>query len=171
MDALQSLTTRRSIRKFTRQTVDDNVLELLLRAAMAAPSAFNEQPWHFVVARNAETLLKLSTVSPYAGPMAKATLGIIVCGETARLRYPDSNYWIFDCVAAMENLLVAANGLGLGAVWLGIQPWPERIDAVRAISGVPDGVEPLGMAAIGWPDETKPPADRYDESRVHIEQW
>ncbi len=171
MDALESLTTRRSIRKFTRQPVGDDSLELLLRAAMAAPSAFNEQPWHFVVARNAETLKGLSVVSPYAGPMARATLGIIVCGETARLRYPDSNYWIFDCVAAMENLLVAANGLGLGAVWLGIQPWPERIDAVRAIARLPEGVEPLGMAAIGWPDEQKLPADRYDESRVHAEQW
>ncbi len=171
MDAIEAITTRRSIRKYADRPVPSDVVELLLRAAMAAPSAFNEQPWHFVVVEDRRVRKRLSTISPYAGPMARAPLGIVVCGDTAALKHPGTIYWVFDCVAALENLLVAANSTGLGAVWLGIQPWPERVAAVRGLVAIPEGVEPLGMVALGWPAESKPPGDRYDESRVHRERW
>ncbi len=171
MDAIEAIMTRRSIRAFTDEPVPEETVEVLIGAAMAAPSAMNEQPWHFVVVREEKARERLSTVSKWAGPMARAPVGIIVCGDTAALHYPGTIYWVYDCAAALENMLVAANALGLGAVWLGVDPWPERAAVVREVVAVPDGVEVLGMVALGFPAETKPPADRYDETRVHRERW
>ncbi len=171
MDAIDAIMTRRSIRTFTDDPVPAETVERLLRAAMAAPSAMNEQPWHFVVVEDAHTRERLSTMSQYAKPVARAPLGIVVCGDTTALHYPGTIYWVFDCSAALENLLVAANALGLGAVWLGVQPWPERVAAVREAIGIPEHVEPLGIVALGVPAETKPPSDRYDGARVHHERW
>ncbi len=171
MDAIEAIMTRRSIRTFSEQPIPAETVEVLLRAAMAAPSAMNEQPWHFVVVEDASSRERLSTVSQYAKPLARAPLGIVVCGDTSVLHYPGTIYWIFDCAAALENLLIAANALGLGAVWLGVQPWPERAAAVREAVVLPEGVEPLAMVALGFPAEAKPPADRYDAARVHRERW
>ena len=171
MDAIEAILTRRSIRKFTADPVTDDDLELVLRAAMSAPSAFNEQPWHFVVARDSKTRKRLSRISKWSKPMAGAQVGIVVCGDTEALRKPGTVYWIFDCAAALENSLIAANARGLGAVWLGIHPTPERIDAVRELLDLPDQVAPLGMIALGWPAESKEPAERYDETHVHKERW
>ena len=171
MEAIEAILARRSIRKFSADPVAEEDLELLLRAAMAAPSAFNERPWHFVVVRDASMRERLSQISEWSGPMAGAQVGVVVCGDTEALRKPGTVYWIFDCAAALENMLIAANGRGLGAVWLGIHPTPERIDSVRELLGLPEHVEPLGMVALGWPAEDKPPAERYDESRIHSERW
>ena len=171
MDAIEAIMSRRSIRRFTDESIPAETIEALLRAAMAAPSAFNEQPWHFVVVRDAEARRRLSTISPYAGPMAGASVGVVVCGDTAALKNPGTIYWVYDCVAALENLLIAADAVGLGAVWLGIQPWTERVEAVRDVTSLPEGVEPLGMVALGFPAESKEPADRFDEARVHDETW
>jgi len=171
VETIEAILARRSIRKFSADPVAEEDLELLLRAAMAAPSAFNERPWHFVVVRDASTRARLSQISEWSGPMAGAQVGVVVCGDTEALRRPGTVYWIFDCAAALENMLVAAVGRGLGAVWLGIHPTPERIDAVRELLALPEHVEPLGMVALGWPAENKPPAERYDESRIHSERW
>jgi len=171
MDAIEAILTRRSIRKFSADRVAEHDVEMLLRAAMAAPSAFNERPWHFVVVREHETLGSLSRISEWSGPMAGAQAGVVVCGDTSALRKPGTVYWMIDCAAALENALIAAHARGLGAVWLGIHPTPERIDAVRDLLGLPEQVEPLGMIAVGWPGEAKPPGNRYDEARVHRERW
>jgi nitroreductase len=103
--------------------------------------------------------------------MAGAQVGVVVCGDTEELRRPGTVYWIIDCSAALENAMIAAAGHGLGACWLGIHPTPERIDSVRELLGVPEHVEPLGMIALGWPAETRPPVERYDETRIHRERW
>jgi len=171
MDAIEAILTRRSIRKFSADPLAENDLETVLRAAMAAPSAFNERPWHFVVVRDPEMLERLSKISEWSGPMAGAQAGVVVCGDTQALRKPGTLYWLIDCAAAIENALIAANACGLGAVWLGIHPTPERIDASRELLGVPESVEPLGMIALGMPGETKPAAERYDITRVHAERW
>ena len=171
MEPIEAILTRRSIRKFSADLVTDGDLEIVLRAAMSAPSAFNERPWHFVVVRDSAMRERLSQISEWSGPMAGAQVGVVVCGDTEALRKPGTIYWVFDCAAALENALIAANGHGLGAVWLGIHPTPERIGAVRELLGLPDHVEPLGMIALGWPGESKPPGERYDESRVHSERW
>ena len=169
MDALQTIATRRSIRQFLPDAVDDGALDALLRAAMAAPSAGNQQSWRFVVVRDRARLDRLAVTSPFAGLLTQAPLAIVVCGETAGARH--AGFWVEDCCAAMENLLLAAHAVGLGAVWLGFYPDEERVELVRDELMIPDSVIPLGIAAVGHPDESKPPTDRYEPTFVHSETW
>lgn len=168
-DALGCITSRRSIRKYHERPVDPEQVEVLLRAAMAAPSAGNQQPWRFVVVTARDTLDALSRTSPYAGLLTGAPLAIAVCGETTGERHP--GYWVEDCSAAMENLLLAAHATGLGAVWLGYHPDDGRDRAASELLGLPPSVHVLGIASIGHPAEEKPPADRYDPAFVHHERW
>ncbi len=161
--------TRRSIRKYTEEPVADEQVELLLRAAMAAPSAGNQQPWHFVVVRDRERLQAVTVAHPYASMLPGASLAILVCGDTGPKKWPE--FWEQDCSAATENLLIEAERLGLGAVWLGVHPRAERVDALRALFGLPDRVVPFALVALGHPAERKPPSDRYEPSRVHSERW
>lgn len=169
MDCLDAIMTRRSIRTYTAEPVTDEQLETLLRAAMAAPSAGNQQSWRFIVARDAAQREALSQATPYSGMIARAPIGIVICGDTHDLKHP--GYWTQDCSAAIENLLLAAHAMGLGAVWIGVYPVPERVEAVRRICGIPEGIEPMSMIALGHPAEEKPPSERYDPSRVFSERW
>jgi nitroreductase len=161
--------SRRSIRRYTADPVGDASVERLLRAAMAAPSAGNQQPWRFVVLRERETMLAVSEVHPYAKMLDHAPVAILVCGEPSACKWPQM--WEQDCSAATENVLIEAERLGLGAVWLGIHPLTERIEGVRALLGIPEAVVPFALVAVGRPAERKEPADRYDEARVHHERW
>jgi len=160
--------SRRSIRAYTGEPVTDEQLERLLRAAMSAPSAGNQQPWRFVVVRGRETLGAIPAVHPYARMLDHAPLAIVVCG-TSDGRWPQ--FWDQDCAAAVENLLIEAQSLGLGAVWLGVHPLAERVTGLRRLLGIPDAVTPFAVVAVGHPAETKSPADRFDPSRVHHERW
>jgi len=169
MDALTTIMSRRSIRSYDDRPVEPGLVEGLLRAAMAAPSAGNQQPWRFVVVTGRETLDRLSTTSPYAGMLASAPLAVVVCGDTIGERHP--GYWVEDCSAAMENLLLAAHALGLGAVWLGYHPDAERVERARDVLGIPETLVVLGIASIGYPAEERPPVDRYREEYVHRERW
>lgn len=162
--------TRRSIRRYVDRPVGDEHIETLLRAAMAAPSAGNQQSWRFVVVTDRATLDALAEASPYTGMLREAPLAIAVCGDTTSEKYPE-DYWVEDTSAAMENLLLAAHATGLGACWLGFHPRVDRKAHARALLGLPDGVEVMGVASIGHPAETKPPADRYDPSLVHRDRW
>jgi len=169
MDCLDSIMTRRSIRSYTDEPVSDAAIETILRAAMAAPSAGNQQSWRFVVVTGAEQRQALSEATPYSRMIASAPLAIVVCGDTRAEKHP--GYWVQDCSAAIENALLAVNALGLGAVWIGVHPIEDREANVTALLGLPDGVRPLSMLAIGHPAETKPPAERYDPALVHRERW
>lgn len=171
MDALEAMLARRSIRTFTEEPVTREEVETLLRAAMAAPSAFNEQPWRFVVVRDRTALVRLSEATPYAKPMAGAAVGIVVCADPEAERHPGLGYWAVDCSAAMTNLLTAAVAIGLAGVWLGIHPWEDRAANVRAVLGTPESLPLLGMAAIGRAAETKEPAGRFEPAWVHDERW
>src|SRR5450759_2515888 len=151
MDALDAIMTRRSVRKFTGEPVSEADIETILRAAMAAPSAFNQQRWRFVVVSDPERLAELSEATPYAGSLAGAAAGIVVCGETADERRP--GYWVVECSAAAENALLAATALGLGSVWLGVAMYDDRIGNVRGILALPDHISPLAMIALGHPAE------------------
>lgn len=169
MDCLESIMGRRSIRQYIDQPVTDEELETVLRAAMAAPSAGNQQSWRFIVVRDAAQREKLSQATPYASMIARAQVGLVVCGDTRNEKHP--GYWPQDCSAAIENMLVAAHAIGLGAVWIGVHPVPERVDNVRAICDIPSGIIPMSMIALGHPAEEKPPAERYNPEFVFSERW
>lgn len=155
---------RTSIRKYAEKPVEADKVELLLRAAMAAPSAGNQQPWEFYVVTEKAALNALADCSPYAGPLRRASLGIVVCCR-ADCRIPQ--YAQIDCSAAIENLLLEADSIGLGAVWIGIAPLPERMEAAGKVLGIPENLYVFSYVACGYPAEEKEQQDRYDETRVH----
>jgi nitroreductase len=163
--ALQLIHQRRSIRKFTDQPVAKEHIQVMLEAAMAAPSAHNRQHWHFIVVQERETLDRLSDVHRYAKMLKQATLCIAVCGDATH------TFWQQDCAAATQNILLAATGLGLGSVWLGIYPNPEPVQAVRDLLQVPASHTPFCLIALGHPAEEKGPAQRFDPAKVHYEKW
>jgi nitroreductase len=133
---------------------------------MAAPSASNAQPWHFVVVSDRRQLDALAAVLTNGQMLRQAPLAIVVCGEPAR-----SDYWVQDCSAATENILLAAHALGLGGVWLGVYPRADRVTAVSEVADLPAHIIPLCVLSLGFPAEEKAPADRYNEARVHRERW
>ena len=164
MDALEAIFSRRSIRQFKADPVAPEVVEILLKAGMQAPSANNLQPWHFVVLSRREVLDKIPTIHPYASMLKQAPLAILVCGD--RTLQPMDGYWVQDCSAATQNILLAAHALGLGAVWLGVHPREERIRGIRELLLLPDATPPLSLVALGWPDEHKSRADRFTPAKV-----
>ncbi len=169
MDALEAIMSRRSIRRYTGEPASPEQIETILRAAMAAPSANNQQPWRFVVITESETLAAAAATSPYARMLADAAFGIVVCGETEGLKSP--GMWQQDCAAAVENALLAAHALGLGGVWLGYYPKMERVGPLKELLGIPETVEPMAILSFGHPAEEKPPAERYDPAFVHHGRW
>ena len=169
MDTLEAIFTRRSIRAYTNQPVPAEMVENLLRAAMHAPSAGNQQAWQFVVITSRSQLTALAEVLPYGKMLTTAPLGIVVCGDLELEK--SKGYWVQDCSAATQNILLAAHALGLGAVWLGVYPREQRVIDVRKALGIPESAIPLCAIAIGYPAEQKPRADRYDPGRVHHNGW
>lgn len=163
--------SRRSIRNYTQEPVSDNEVRALLEAAMAAPSAMATDPWRFLIVRDRAALAALAEILPHGKMLSKAALGIVVCGEPARAHRQELSYLLQDCSAAVENLLLAAHLLGLGAVWLGVHPNEDRISGIRARLGVPPEVVPLAAIAIGRPGEHPAPRTRYNAAFVHAERW
>lgn len=158
---------RRSIRKYVPKPVPAENIQALLEAAMAAPSASNLKPWHFVVVTDRERLKALAEAHPYGKMLAEAGLAIAVCGDPAI----SERYWEQDCSAATENILLAATALGLGAVWLGCHPRVERKAALRTVLKIPESIEILSLISIGYPAEEKPARTQFDPARVHYEWW
>lgn len=169
MDCLEAISTRRSVRAFSDVGVTETEVEVLLRAAMAAPSAGNQQCWRFVVVRDAETRARLAESTPYGKPMGRAPLGIVVLADTTAESFPGN--WGNDCAAAAENLLLAAHATGLGACWLGVYPGDERERAVAEIIGASDGLRPFCMIAIGRAEAPGPDVDRYRAENVRVDRW
>jgi len=164
---IQTIFSRRSIRKYTTEPVSEADIKTLLEAAMAAPSASNRKPWQFVVVTERQTLDALAEAHPHGKMLFQATLCIAVCGDLTEME----RYWVQDCSAATENLLLAATALGLGAVWLGVYPKDDRVAFVRPILDLPETITPLNLISIGHPAEEKEPRTQYNESRVHRERW
>ncbi|HLA84652.1 MAG TPA: nitroreductase family protein [Thermoguttaceae bacterium] len=168
---LNFIFSRRSVRAFQAGDVDDGVVRDLLEAAMAAPSAVARDPWDFVVVRERGTLAKIAEALPNGKMLVGAPLGIVVCGDLRRAHDRQLSYLLQDCSAAIENLLLAASTLGLGACWLGIHPRENRIGAVRAVLNIPEAVLPIAAIALGRPAETPAARTRYREGAVHWEVW
>ena len=165
-ERLNIIFARRSIRAYSGEPVSEADVESLLQAGMAAPSASNRKPWHFVVVTDKPLLKALADAHPFGKMIAHAEVGIAVCGDPAT-----SEWWVQDCSAATENILVAVAGLGLGGVWLGCHGRPEREQAVRDVLGIPREVGVLSLLSIGYPGEDKEARTQYDTSRIHRNRW
>ncbi len=161
---MKEIFRRRSVRKYTDENVSEEMMEKLLRAAMRAPSAMNLQPWEFVVVRNRETLDTLSKVHQYAKMLQQAPCAVVICGDIRRSK---GGFWVQDCSAATQNLLLEAVHLGLGAVWLGLYPREMLAREVQNLLGLPEHIVPLNMISIGHPAEQPQPMDTFDPAKVH----
>ncbi|QNU68789.1 nitroreductase family protein [Ruminiclostridium herbifermentans] len=166
---MNSIFTRRSIRKYTNEAVPSSLIKNLLKAAMSAPSACNQQPWHFLVIDDRSTLDKLSTHNSGYSMLKEASLAILICGEieTAILKH----FWAEDCAAATQNLLLAAHASGLGGVWLGVYPEENKGVFLKEVLNIPNHITPFSLISLGYPAETKEPEDRYNEDKIHYGKW
>jgi nitroreductase len=171
-DVLTVIHERRSVREYSGEPVLPAQLDTLVRAAMAGPSAGNAQPWAFVVVTEQKRLERLAAGLTYGKMLAHAGAALIVCGVRDKmLPGAAAPFWVQDCSAAAENVLLAAQGLGLGAVWVGVYPYPERMAAVRSACAIPATVEPLCVISIGRPAGIEQPKDKYSADNVHWETW
>jgi len=169
MDAMTALYSRRSIRLYTPKQVPSNVVSDILRAAMCAPSAGNERPWHFLVLTNRMLLDEIPKIHPYAAMLKQANTAILVCGDSTLEKY--KGYWPLDCAAATQNLLIAAHAKGLGAVWCGVYPSDDRVVNLKKLLNLPENIVPFSLIPLGFPDEVKEALERFDNSRVHENHW
>ena len=170
MDIWTALKTRRSIRSYTAQDVTEEEVRAMLEAAMLAPSAGNEQPWEFVLVREKATLEKVGDINKFAAYAPRAALGVMVCLNRDKEKY--AGMGILDVAACTQNLLLAARGLGLGAVWTGVYPVEERIRGFRELLGLPESVIPVAFVLIGRPrGAAGGAAERFNASCIHRERW
>lgn len=160
---------RRSIRQYRNLPVEKEKIDMLLKAAMYAPSAVNKQPWHFIVIDDREIMIKITEIHPYARMLRRASHAILVCGD--ELLQHDDGYWIVDCGAATENLLLAAHAMGLGGCWIGIQPREARKLAFSKLFSLPIHVKPFALVSLGYPDEKKNRPDRFHPDKIHFNNW
>lgn len=168
---MENIMTRTSIRQFTDQPISEDTLNMIVKAGMAAPSAMNKQPWAFIVITDREMLDSLKEVHPYSN-LKTATAAIVVCGDLSKT--DDGNeggYWVQDCSAASENILLAAHAYGLGAVWCGVYPNPNVRPEVSRILGVPENVIPLNIITMGFPAENPEPKDKFKNENIHYQKW
>lgn len=164
---LDNIATRTSIRDYEARPVEKEKIEKMLRAAMAAPTAMNKQPWHFVVVDQRNVLDALAGANPYAKMLKKAPLAIVVCGNTDKMiEGGGRDFWIQDASAATENLLLAAHAMGLGAVWTGAYPSEERCISISKVLSLSDNLVPLNMIVVGYPAEQPQPKQKFKEENV-----
>ena len=167
MEVRECILKRRSIRKFKNEMVSNEIIKDLLECAMAAPSACNKQPWEFYVIKNSELLDDVKKIGRYTNFNSPCV--IVVCGNRERtLSKRENDFFIQDCSAAIENILLRATSLGLGTVWCGIMPMEVTYKKAIETLNLPDNIEPLGMIHVGYPDEEKEERTQYNEDYVHI---
>jgi nitroreductase len=168
---LDILFGRRSIRAYTSEPVSDAAIRTLLEAAMAAPSAVARDPWRFIVVRTQAMRELIVQKLPHGKMLEQAPVGLIVCGDLNAAHDGQLSYLLQDCAAAIENILVAAHGLGLGACWLGVHPRPDRIEHLKTVLTLPPSFVPVAAIAVGHPAEIKPTRTRFNPDYVRAETW
>ena len=166
MDAIYK---RRSIRKFTSEPVSEKNLKEIIKAGMNAPSAGNERPWYFIVINERKLLDEIPKIHPYSSMLHEAPVAVAVCGDLSLEKY--EGYWVQDCSAATQNMLLEIADLGLGGVWLGVHPIKDRVERISRLLGIPENVIPLSLIAIGHPAEIKKPNNEFDEQRIKYNRW
>lgn len=160
--ALENILGRKSVRKYLDKAVEEDKIVTMLKAGMAAPSGMDRRPWEFVVVTDRMALDSMAAGLPYAKMLAQAPMAIVVCGDSTL-----SSYWYLDCSAATQNILLAAEALGLGAVWTAAYPYEERINVVRENTNMPENVIPLCIIPVGYPDGVQRAKDKFDEKKIH----
>ncbi len=168
---VDNIMTRTSVRRFTSEPVGRDTLDVLVKAGMAAPTAVNKQPWAFVVVTERAVFDSLMNVHPWSN-LQTASAAIVVCGDMQKaLDGFAREYWVQDCSAATENILLAAHAYGLGAVWCGVYPNPDVLPGVKRILGLPDAVTPLNIITLGHPAQNVEPKDKWVPENVHYQRW
>lgn len=171
---LENIMTRSSVRSYTSQKIEIEKIETLLKAGMAAPTGGNKQPWEFIVVTDRQTLDAIPQFATGAKMISKSQTAIVVCGDTSRCM-PGTlvEYWIQDCSAATENILLAAHAMGLGAVWCGAYPNndQDRVGKMQELLGLPEGVYALSVIVLGYPDSEPTPKNKWDPAKVHYEKY
>ena len=171
-DTLKTIFSRKSIRSYRNEPVAKEKLEMLVRAGMAAPTAVDKRPWEFIVVTDRTVLKQLADALPYAKMTDKAAAAIVVGGDVQKQwGGMESDYWIMDCSAATENILLAAESMGLGAVWTAIYPEDIFIRSVRQILGIPSHIVPLNLIPVGVPAGREKPKDKYNPAQIHWNKW
>ena len=168
MDVMEAIFTRRSIRKYTKQPISDEVVKELLEAAMYTPSAGNRQPWCFVVINDSKIMNEIPKYHPYAQMLKEALVAVLVCCDSD-LQLEE--FGVQDCSAATQTILLAAHAKRLGAVWLGLYPAESLVTATKKLLNLPEHIVPISLISIGYPAEQKLQPDRYQADRVHYNQW
>jgi len=168
---LQFIFSRRSIRQYTEREIPESMLIDLLKAAMAAPSARGKDPWHYIVLRSRAAMDQLADALPYGKMLKQAAAAMVACGNLETAHDQQLSYLLQDVSASIENVLLAANALGLGACWLGVHPRKERIDLIAKQFFLPQSIVPVAAIALGWPAQESAPRTRYNPELVHWEQW
>ena len=166
---IQEIINRRSVRSYRSDAVSEEQIEQVLRAAMAAPSAGNQQPWEFIVVTDRTLLTKINEVHPHSKMLLESPAAIVVCGNLTREKHVD--YWIQDCSAAVQNMLLEATHQGLGSVWLGVYPRQDRVAGVKKLFNLPESVIPFAVVALGYAKEQPAPADRFSPDYIHRNGW
>lgn len=166
MDTLDCILSRKSVRKYSEQIVTDEQIDILLKSAMAAPTGKNVRPWEFVVVKDRAVLDAMAQELPYAKMLSQANVAIVVCGDAAK-----SAYWYIDCAAATQNLLLAAENIGLGAVWTATYPYEDRMDVCKRYLNLPDNILSLCVVPVGYPAKPFIPMDKYDVTKIHNEKY
>jgi nitroreductase len=170
MKILDAILSRRSVRKYTSEHIPIESIIELTKYGMYAPSAHNRQPWHFVLLNDKATFLKIEGFHPYSKMLKNAQWGIVVCGDEQLANTPD--YLPVDCAAATQNILLAAHGSGYGAVWLGIYPREERVQAMKELLELPPHIHAFSIISIGYPEDHKPSQqERFQKDRIHTHKW
>jgi nitroreductase len=168
---LAAIAERKSVRNFTGAAVYEETLAEIVRAGMAAPSAVNTQPWEFVVVTNRTALNALADALPYAKMLYQAGAAIVVCADSNQAHHRMTEFAVLDSTLASENILLAAEALGLGAIWTAAYPYPERMEPVRTILRIPETVIPLNVIPVGHPTGQDVPKDKFKPEKIHREVW
>lgn len=170
MELFEGLLSRRSIRKYTGEKIDEEKIRTIIKAGMYAPSASNKRPWHFIIIDDREIMKRIMEVHPFSAMLKEASHAIVVCGDEELQN--GQGYYKLDCSAASQNILLAAHSFGYGAVWLGVEPREERINAISRILGLPTHVHPVSIISIGVPvNIPKVIPNRFEEKKIRKNQW
>jgi len=169
MDTIEAILTRRSIRKYNNKEVSKELINIILKCGMYAPSSYNQQLWEFIIIDKREILDKIPEIHPNSNMIREVNIAILVCGNLNEKI--NQSYWTQDCSAATQNLLISAASLGLGSIWLGIYPREDRIIGLKKLLNLPEHIIPFSLVPIGYSEEINEDPERFNPDKIHYNKW